>query len=1116
MASLDNDLTLHLALDEIQDGFALDESANDNDGAVNGHTKLAPDELFGSCFDFDGTDDHVEIKDPFQSGKDFTVAVWLKPAKLDDGQAHGALGFSAKPSLSLAPSGRALRFDYADAAQKQYTDQLADFFTAAGEWVHAAWVKEGSEFRFYRGGQLFATRAAAADVASGGQTSYWVGRADTFWKGQLSHARVYSRALTAEELQQVMLDDQTAASAFRKTHPIDFHAYDDDEQPVIVIDDTGPGKNLHFEIANSSQLSIELAPPKSPTPSSGNYHFALRFRPGALSSSSLSRVGPQAAKLGWAYFQEQRTDGTVSLYFLQPTPPEGGAAAPGQSIVLMLPGVSADAAGGSRGTRVELSYSQLRYVGETALLSGSRAQHLEIISERGKRNVPLHVGFLGSNRVLNDGQTTNELKLRVTNTLDDDPIQLTPNTSEAPTTFTLSFDAQPDGAQREWALGTSAEVQGTHVSVVRRPVDNPGRSLTLHLPLAQVENGSTPAAALRAGDKQQLWPVKGNPSPQPDDSLGGCHFDGAKDYVEPADPFGKNRDTFTIMLWASPDGFDDGAYHGLAGYQAGGDLTTRKPGLWQGPSGGGLHYDSYDNSKTKTRYSDIVNGFFTKAGEWVHVAWVKEGTAYRFYRNGKLFGTKPAPQQFAFDPKAPYWVGRVDNFWKGRLAHARVYSRALTDEEIEEVMLADQGLDAEDSNWQAKPDLEGETPQWELTTTRTALAPGEMFQVRLRDFVSSLPTGQTDLYVRYKNLPGYWDGQFVVAAEKSPLVTEGQRVGVGVNNPRSALDTGLGVLTGAAADYQRAQATLSGGGKVTWARDPTGTRLRWSKPFVAFSMGGYHQSFKDGMVSITQPASDIPGAHVWGKEDDRKDRSANGSGVLLFDWEALYAVHRVGGGKDEVEFYIAHYQSSFTTPSNWLLVAACNGDDKTVRLGNGVTLTLESSSTNGSHVMSGTIVMWSGEVKSVPDGWVLCDGRKLEDGGSAPDLTGRFVLGAGKAAMGAPLRADKPSTPYTWGASGGQERVTLKANEMPAHAHRGDTATAGDHAHAIRFDSGGGGDYGGGTWPKSDPQNAYANWRAGTDNAGSHTHSFVTGAAGGDASHDNMPPYLVLCYIMKL
>lgn len=44
----------------------------------------------------------------------------------------------------------------------------------------------------------------------------------------------------------------------------------------------------------------------------------------------------------------------------------------------------------------------------------------------------------------------------------------------------------------------------------------------------------------------------------------------------------------------------------------------------------------------------------------------------------------------------------------------------------------------------------------------------------------------------------------------------------------------------------------------------------------------------------------------------------------------------------------------------------------------------------GASVPPGSIVIWSGAVNAVPDGWALCDGEN-----GTPDLRGRFVYGAG-------------------------------------------------------------------------------------------------------------------------
>ncbi len=44
---------------------------------------------------------------------------------------------------------------------------------------------------------------------------------------------------------------------------------------------------------------------------------------------------------------------------------------------------------------------------------------------------------------------------------------------------------------------------------------------------------------------------------------------------------------------------------------------------------------------------------------------------------------------------------------------------------------------------------------------------------------------------------------------------------------------------------------------------------------------------------------------------------------------------------------------------------------------------------DGVAVPSGVIVMWSGTLATIPDGWALCDGTN-----GTPDLRARFILGA--------------------------------------------------------------------------------------------------------------------------
>ncbi len=316
-------------------------------------------------------------------------------------------------------------------------------------------------------------------------------------------------------------------------------------------------------------------------------------------------------------------------------------------------------------------------------------------------------------------------------------------------------------------------------------------------------------------------------------------------------------------------------------------------------------------------------------------------------------------------------------------------------------------------------------------------------------------------------------------------------VGIGVPAPRTALDTGLGVMSGAANDYQKAQFTLSGGGTVSWGGP--NSYLKWSSRFIAISMERT-KTFASGYVDVALP-SDASLVTAW----DKSTRLDPAQGILLKDWEALYAVHEIGRGNDKVTFQIVIYNSgAFHAPSNWLLVAVVNSDDKTIKLGTGATVSASSTyaSLYGSSLPKGAIIMWSGD--AAPAGWAFCNGQN-----GTPDLQGRFILAAGN---GSGLTARKR------GDTGGEEKHQLSLNEMPSHNHAisdpghfhnwtGSRQEAGvdDHNNTQEFSKGDAG--------KADTV---------SKNTDSKTTGISINAAGGNGAHENMPPFYVLAYIIKL
>jgi microcystin-dependent protein len=172
----------------------------------------------------------------------------------------------------------------------------------------------------------------------------------------------------------------------------------------------------------------------------------------------------------------------------------------------------------------------------------------------------------------------------------------------------------------------------------------------------------------------------------------------------------------------------------------------------------------------------------------------------------------------------------------------------------------------------------------------------------------------------------------------------------------------------------------------------------------------------------------------------------------------------------------------------------------------------------------GGIIMWSGTTEtSLPSNWKLCDGTTY-NGIKTPDLRGRFVLSSGQ---GTGL------TNRTIDSTGGVETVTLTEAQMPSHNHgvtarTGDAwgnATDGGHTHTsataaignygslMLFYSGG-------------HINLYSNSAGGpttipvtvpSDNS-NHTHTIKVSESskGSSTAHENMPPFYVLAFIMRV
>jgi microcystin-dependent protein len=137
-------------------------------------------------------------------------------------------------------------------------------------------------------------------------------------------------------------------------------------------------------------------------------------------------------------------------------------------------------------------------------------------------------------------------------------------------------------------------------------------------------------------------------------------------------------------------------------------------------------------------------------------------------------------------------------------------------------------------------------------------------------------------------------------------------------------------------------------------------------------------------------------------------------------------------------------------------------------------------------LLLGGIVMWSGTVENIPEGWALCNGTN-----GTLDLRNRFIVGAGST--------------YSVGNTGGSANAIVVA-----HTHTGTTNTSANHTHTRTVSESG---------PGTVAFPFFGNSELGTqttDTAGNHSHTITVTATGSSGTNANLPPYFALAFIQQI
>lgn len=516
-----NALILDLPLDEIPTGYDT-QSEKKHAIVTNGNLKVVPDDLFGSCLDFGGTsEDYIKLEEFDNFPQDsITVCCWVKATASTNEANPSPTIFSYASERS---NNELLLHDISNLESVindqtlQIPDAVAPLSFNDGIWHHLTitWEQINGRATLYKNGIKVIEGILSKDnpiavngcIILGQKQGSKGGDFDlnNAFKGQMACVQIYSQVLSAKNILAVMEQNKTAQAAFKTAYPVNFTLMDDEERNVLYISEEATSNVFQVALENCSDKHIEIKGIADQHVSKDHYHIVLTFKARTFEKqiSDLGKVFIRAifpSDSGWEISDPMinSQDNKASIYLLYKG--TGLILEAGKKLDFPFEYDSADGTKGARGTTVELLYDKLSYVQDSAILRGTRIQPVDIINQRGKKNIPLHAGIVGSNTILNNASAgtpasgaSSTIKIRVANTLKEGvlPFKINEVDDERNTKFTLLFD-NPVG--EDWDVASVNQlniitVSGTNCQATKNNSGVPVFEITPTVPQLKAEEG---------------------------------------------------------------------------------------------------------------------------------------------------------------------------------------------------------------------------------------------------------------------------------------------------------------------------------------------------------------------------------------------------------------------------------------------------------------------------------------------------------------------------------------------------------------------------------------------------------------------------------------------------
>ncbi len=204
-------LVLMLNFDNIsslgENSTSIIDFAKQNNGTAIGGANYNSSGRYGGCYNFDGTDDYIQIAD--NSNLDvntITLSAWVNLASWDEGGSIITKGTGGGGEVwSLDVTGNKYRFYF----WKSGTPYVLDSLTTPSGWQHITATYDGTEMEFYINGNLTNSNTVSQGnldnndhIISIGSRQSGSGSYDLNVNGQIDEIRIWDSGLNESEVYQ--------------------------------------------------------------------------------------------------------------------------------------------------------------------------------------------------------------------------------------------------------------------------------------------------------------------------------------------------------------------------------------------------------------------------------------------------------------------------------------------------------------------------------------------------------------------------------------------------------------------------------------------------------------------------------------------------------------------------------------------------------------------------------------------------------------------------------------------------------------------------------------------------------------------------------------------------